>query len=155
MSANLDFGVYLHTLLIIWSMQPCVNLTLKFNLPRLFQQNRGFFLHCSMKCSASYSLHKFGDPAPPWLHIPEIHIIFRFHVTSKYFHKPTKSPHASGLSPHRSLTLVLITMPCPRRKPGIWQRGECGGEKHPLLKKGLDYILYFLYHHWTVIISIF
>lgn len=64
------------------------------NQTRLFQQNSCIFPR-SVKCSSSYSLHKFGDPAPPRFHIPET-MFFRFQIAFKYTHKPTKV-HTFGL----------------------------------------------------------
>lgn len=98
------------------------------------------YFHCSVQCSSSYSLHKFGDPAKPWFNIPEI-MFFGFQCTFKYIYKPTKV-HTLGLvftlldpGPH------LPHPSTPNYAPLVERAQHMAGVEglHPPLKKCLDF----------------
>lgn len=107
-----------------------------------------FFLHCSLKCSSSYSLHKCGEPAPLRFHVPEI--TFLDSVCMQVRTSAYKVVHLLVSFP---LSLTPGTMLYWRREPSIWHRDKCGGNLSTSKKMLRFYLFFFLRHPWTVILG--
>lgn len=137
MLVNLGLRVCLHTLLMIWLIQPWLWYS-SWVGQDCSHETAFFFLHCSQKCSSSYSLYKCGEPAPPRFHVPEI--TFLDSVCTEVRTSAYKVVHLLVSFP---LSLTPLTMLYWRREPSIWHHDKCGGNLSTS-KKMLRFYYFFL-----------